>query len=157
MPARALMLWTLTALLLGAFPALNFIYWPQVLQSGVLPSNGDGIGIPMFGSILLTLVVSPFAVGVAWLCFRRYNPRTRLLAYRTDRPYRRAIATVIFGCGAAFLFFGALVDAARALPWYEYLWPAYTLLIVAWLLTLRASLIEQQTVEEMDAVGQLSD
>jgi hypothetical protein len=157
MPARAALPWTLTVSLLVGFPALNFIYWPEVLQSGALPVYGDSVGIPMFGSILLALVVSPFAVGITWLCCRRYNPRTRLLAYRVDRPYRSAIVTAIFGLGAAILFFGALVDAARAMPWYEYLWPAYTMAIVAWLLTLRASLIEQRTVEEADAEGQLSN
>lgn len=82
MPARASMLWMLTALLLLAFPVLNFIYWPQVLKSGVLPPNGDSIGIPVFGSIFLTLIVSPIVIGLAWLCFRRYNPRTRLFAVR---------------------------------------------------------------------------
>ena len=60
------------------FPVVNFIYWPAVLRSGVLPSDGDSIGIPMFGSVLATLVVSPVILGVACLCLRRYNPDTRL-------------------------------------------------------------------------------
>ena len=74
-----------------------------------------------------------------------------------DMPYRSAIATAIFGFGAAFLFFGALVEAARPMPWYEYPWPAYTIVLAAWFLTLMASLVEQQTVEEVEAEGQLSD
>jgi hypothetical protein len=62
---------------------------------------------------------------------------------------------VIFGISAALLCRDALFDAVRATPWYEYLWPAYTMMVVAWLLTLRASLIEQQTIEDVEAESQL--
>ena len=151
MPARSSTLWMLTALLLLAFPGLNFVYWPQVLLSGALPANSDSIGIPIFGSIILTLIASPLVIGVAWLCLRRYNSRTRLFAFRFDRPYRSALATSIFGLGAFLLCLSAVLELARAMPWYEHLWSAYTMLIVVWLLALRASLIEQHTVEDAEA------
>lgn len=151
MPSRASVLWMLTALLIVAYPVLNFVYWPEVLKSGVLPSDGDSIGIPMFGSLLVTLVASPIVMGMAWMCYRRYNPSTRFLVFRLDRPWRSAVATGIFGISAAILCFVALTDAARAMPWYEYLCPAYMVLTSAWLLTLRASFIEQYTVQEAEA------
>lgn len=151
MPSRALVLWLLTAVLIIAYPVLNFVYWPEVLKSGVLPPDGDSIAIPMFNSLLVALIASPIVLGTAWICYRRYNPSTRFLVFRLDRPGRSAVATAIFGISAAILCFGALADAARVMPWYEYLWPAYMILTSAWLLTLRASFIEQCTVQEAEA------
>lgn len=151
MPSRTSALWMLTAVLMVAYPVLNFVYWPEVLKSGVLPPDGDSIAIPMFGSLLVTLIASPIVVGVAWMCYRRYNPSTRFLVFRLDRPYRSAVATGVFGISATVLCCGALADAARSMPWYEYLWPAYMMLTSAWLLTLRASFIEQYTAQEAEA------
>lgn len=151
MPARPSPLWLLTGLLLAAFPILNFVYWPKVLESGTLPPDADSIGIPMFGSVLLTLAASPAVLGVAWLCLRRYNPRARLTALRWDRPYRSILATLIFGGLATLLSVEALTEATASSPWYEYLWPAYSMLWVSWLLTLRAALIEQHSAAELEA------
>ncbi|WP_126665583.1 hypothetical protein [Croceibacterium ferulae] len=151
MPSRSSTLWTLTALLILAYPALNFVYWPEARNSGILPADGDSIDIPMFGSLLVTLIASAIVLGVAWLCFRRYNPSTRLLAFRLDRPYRSFIATVVFGVSAAILCLGALVDTIIAMPWYEYLRAEYMMLAAAWLLTLRTSWIDQRTAEEAEA------
>jgi hypothetical protein len=147
LPSRPWPLWCLTAFVLLGFPALNFIYWPQILRSGVLPSDGDSIGIPMFGSILLTLVVAPFLLGVAWLCLRRYNPDTRLWSWRRDRPYRSIVATVLFGAASALLTVGVLDSLRPPLPWYDYLWPAYFSVWVPWLLGLRAAAIDQLNYE----------
>ncbi len=147
MPSRPWPLWCLTGLVLIGFPAINFIYWPQVLRSGVLPSDGDSIGIPLFGSVLATLVLSPLLIGIAWLCLRRYNPRTRFASWRRDRPYRSAVVTVLFGAGAAFMTAGVLDGLRADLPWYEYLWPAYFLVWVPWLLGLRAAAIDQLDYE----------
>jgi hypothetical protein len=130
-------------MVLTGFPALNFIYWPQVLRSGVLPPEGDSIGIPMFGSVFLTLVLSPLVIGIAWLCLRRYNPNTKLATWRRERLYRSIGATLLFGAGAVLLT-AAVFDGLRpGLRWYEYLWPAYFALWVPWLLGLRAAAIDQ--------------
>jgi len=147
MPARPWPLWLLTGLVAAGFPAINFVYWPQVLRSGVLPPHGDSIGIPMLGSILFTLVASPIVLGVAWLCLRRYNPSARVSAWRRDRPYRSILATLTFGAGAAFLSAAALSDLAKDLPWYEYLWSGYSVIAVLWLLALRAAVVEQLEFE----------
>ncbi len=147
MPSRPWPLWSLTGLVLIGFPALNFIYWAEVLRSGVLPADGDSIGIPMFGSILATLVLSPLFLGVAWLCLRRYNPDTRLWSWRPDRPFRSAGATILFGAGSALLTAAVLDSLRPPMPWYEYLWPAYFALWVAWLLGLRAAAIDQLDYE----------
>ena len=137
----------LTGLILAGFPFVNFIYWPQVLRSGVLPPDGDSIGIPMFGSVLATLVVSPLILGITWLCLRRYNPNTTLASWRPDRPIRSGVTTLLFGAAAAPIM-AAVFDGLRpALPWYEYLWPAYFALWIPWLVGMRAAIIDQLDYE----------
>jgi hypothetical protein len=141
-------LWLLTGALLVLFPVLNFIYWPQVLRSGALPTDGDSIGIPMLGSILMTFVISPLFFAVAWLCLRRYNPKTRLAIIRRDRPIRTIAATLVFGGAVVFLVITAIVDLMDTLPWYDYLWIGYALIWVPWLLGLRAAVIDQHSAEQ---------
>jgi hypothetical protein len=148
MPARTRPLWLLTVTLIGLFPLLNFIYWPEVLRSGVLSPDADSIGIPIYGSILLTLIASPFILGIAWLCLRRYNPATRLAALRWDRPFRTVTATLVFGGAAALCVFIAVVEVGDNLPWYEHLWTGYALAWVPWLLAVRAAAIDQGSVEK---------
>ena len=150
LPRRPWPIWILTGLILTGFPAVNFIYWPEVLRSGVLPSDGDSIGIPIFGSILATIVLSPLILGITWWSLRRYNPDTRLASWRQDRPYRSAVTTILCGAGAV-LVAGAVADGLRpALPWYEYLWPAYFWLWLPWLIVLRAAAVDQLDHEPND-------
>lgn len=81
------------------------------------------------------------------VCLRRYNPDTRLRAWRADRPYRSGVFTLLFGTGAAFVLVALFDSLTPNLPWYEYLWTAYLSLWVAWLLGLRAAAIEQLSYE----------
>ena len=147
MPSKAEPLWVLTALVLFGFPVTNFIYWPEVLRSGVLPPDGDSIAIPMVGSVLLMLIVSPVVLGMTWLCVRRYNPETRLFAWRHDRPLRSMLASLVFGSAAAFVAFAASAELRRDWPWYEYVPFTYLALWIPWLLGLRAAVIEQLEYE----------
>ncbi|OMJ30714.1 hypothetical protein BSZ14_17340 [Sphingomonas sp. Sph1(2015)] len=144
MPTSARPLWILTGLLLAFYPVLNFVYWPQVLRSGVLPPNGDSIGIPMYGSILVTIVASPIVLGIAWLCLRRYDPATRLAKIRWDRPIRTVAASLVFGGAAVLCVFASVAELGHAMPWYEYLWAGYALAWVPWLLGIRAAVIDQE-------------
>ncbi|GAA4028885.1 hypothetical protein GCM10022281_04970 [Sphingomonas rosea] len=147
MPTRPSPLWWLTGFLVTGFPVLNFIYWPQVLKSGVLPPDGDSIGIPMFGSILTALIASPMVFGVTWLCLRRYNPAGQLWSWRKDRPVRSVVATVLFGAASLAFTAGILESLWRPSPWYEYLWPIYIAGWLPWFVGLRAALIEQLDYE----------
>jgi hypothetical protein len=143
LPSRPSPFWWLTAFNLLAFPVLNFIYWPQVLRSGALPPDGDSIAIPMFGSVIATLIVSPVILGLAWLCLRRYSPYARLWTWRQDRPIRSIGATILFGGASILVTAGALDSLRLPWPWYEYLWTAYFLTWLPWLLGLRAAAIDQ--------------
>lgn len=123
---------------------MNFIYWPQILRSGVLSPDADSIAIPMFGSVLATLIMSPVILALAWLCLRRYNPGTKLWAWRKDCPFRSVGATIFLG-GAALVIIAGVFESLMPplLPWYEYLWTAYLLGWLLWLLGLRAAAIDQ--------------
>ncbi len=132
-------------MLLAFYPVLNFVYWPQVLRSGVLPPDGDSIGIPMYDSILVTIVASPVVLGIAWLCLRHYNPATRLATIRWERPIRTVAASLVFGGAAVLAVIGIVAELGRAMPWYEYLWAGYALAWMAWLLGVRAAVIDQET------------
>lgn len=143
MPSRAWPLWLLTGLLLIGFPVFNFVYWPRVLRSGVLPPEGDSIAIAMFGSFVVALIAAPIVTGAAWLCLRRYNPAGRFAAWRTDRPIRSAAVTTVFGGLAAACGIMLVVNTDARSPWYEYLWTGYGGLWMLWLLGLRAAAVEQ--------------
>lgn len=141
MPRTSTPLWLLTAALLLGFPAINFLYWPQVLESGVLRPEADSIGIPIFGSILVAIVAAPFVVGATWFCLRRYNPETRLLVWRHDRPWRTLAASLALGVPPVLIAGVCVADLGLALPWYEHLWTAYSIGLSYWLLTLRAAVV----------------
>lgn len=150
MPSSSKPLWVLSGVVLVALPVLNFLYWPQVLRAGMLPPDGDSIAIPMFGSVLLAVVISPVVLGGAWLCLRHYNDKRHFTAFRRDRLVRSILATIVMGGVAGML----LVDALRAVvvgqPWYEHLWSGYASMVAAWLLMLRASVIEQRSTSELN-------
>ena len=143
MPSRPWPLWMLTGALILGLPVLSFIYWPLVLQSGVLPPHADSIAIPMFNDVLVAIVLSPIVLGVACLCLREYNPETRLLAWRRDRPVRSTVFTVILGGPAAGLAALLIIDVRPDWPWYEHLWAGYGLLWISWFMALRAAAIER--------------
>lgn len=148
MPARAWPLWVLSGSLVCGLPLLSFIYWPLVLRTGVLPPEADSIAIPIFNDLLTALVGAPIVLGVAWLCLRRYNPETRLAAWRRDRPVRSLLATLVLGGAAAALTVLLFTDTQLDWPWYEHLWSGYGLLWVWWFLAMRAGSIEQLSTEE---------
>jgi len=143
MPSRSWPLWILSVVLLLALPALSFIYWPLVLQSGVLPTEADSIGIPMFYDLFSAFILAPIVLGTAWLCLRRYNPDVRLAAWRWDRPTRTLLASMVLGGAAASLAVLLLMDAGSDWPWYEHLWTGYAVLWICWFLAMRAAVIEQ--------------
>ncbi|WP_157105667.1 hypothetical protein [Sphingomonas sp. TDK1] len=151
MPSSSTSLWILSGVVLVAFPVLNFVYWPEVLRAGVLPPDGDSIAIPMFGSILLAAMASPVVLGIAWLCLRQYNDKTRIIAFRPDRLVRSIFSTMVMGGFAGVLLFDALRAVVVGKPWYELLWSGYASMVAVWLLMLRAAVIEQRSRSELNS------
>ena len=143
MPSRPKPLWVLTVLLLIGAPAANIIYWDRVLASGVLPMDADSVGIPMGLGIIFTILVTPFVLGVTWLCLRRYNPQARFFAWRKDRPFRSLMASLIFGGAAALLVLNIIASPWFGYPWYEFIFDALSIPAIVWSLAMRAAVIEQ--------------
>lgn len=144
LPASPVPLWFLTFLMLVGYPALNLLYWTLVLASGVLPTDGDSIGIPIVEGVIVAVILTPIVIGATWVCVRRYNPKTKLLAVRRDRLLRTLVATLMFG-GIAILLLAVLAYGwTQAAPWYEYLWDIYVLIGIYWLLAMRAAVVEQK-------------
>jgi hypothetical protein len=153
MHVRAWVLWALSGALLLGFPLANLIILDQLARSAALPSNSDTVMIPMIGGFVLALLATPVVLGVAWICLRRFNPETRLLAWRRDRPARSLIATLAFGVPTVFVAvqvaLGLAINLHDALPWHAWLDPACFALCLTWLLGLRAAVIEQHEAEEL--------
>ena len=143
MPTRIFPLWILTGVVILGRPVVSFIYWPLLLRSGVLPVNADSVAIPMINDVVVTIAISPILLGLAIFCLRRYNPETRLAAWRPDRPVRSAVATVTLGGPATVLAALILIDVRADWPWYEYLWTGYGLLWILWFMALRAAAIDR--------------
>lgn len=67
---------------------------------------------------------------------------------RIGRGYcleRRDDEPAVFGGAAVLCVFGLVAELDQAMPWYEYLWAAYALAWVPWLLGIRAAVIDQET------------
>jgi uncharacterized membrane protein len=132
--------------LIVGLPLFTAVYWPQLAQAGVLPSE---IGPPMIAiveSIYAAAILAPFVLTITYLCLRRYNPETRLLSWRRERPIRSIFLTVVFVAAAAELAMLIGLHFSADAPWYEYLWTIYGAAWIAWLLALRAAGVEQHSL-----------
>jgi hypothetical protein len=123
------------------FPAVTISYWWLVLKSGM--TSGGGVLELSQGHLGVSLAVTPIVVAVAWASLRRYNPDTSAFAWRTDRRSRSVIATVLFGGAAIVMLTLVLIDIGRNWPSSEYLWLAYAMLWVIWLLSMRAAIVDR--------------
>ena len=95
---------------------------------------------PMFSGVVMSFLASPLVLATAWFCLRRYDPRTRLLAWRGDRPVRSVAATLVFGGAALVLTAGLLHDLILGVePLHEYILVALPAPWIAWLLAMRAA------------------
>lgn len=141
------LVWVYATVVVAGYPVVNFLYWPAVLNAGVLPTKGDSIAIPMFGSIFFAIICSPIVLGLTWFCMRRYSVETTIFAWRSDRPIRSWLSTALFGGLVALLVVHEVVSLSLDYPWYERIWTPYVLVVIAWLLALRAAVIEQRRLD----------
>ncbi len=139
MPSRPWPWWLLTGLLLTSFPLVSLAYWIAVLEADLLPPVRDSISIPIFASVIATLLATPVILGIAWLCLQRYPDSSLFLAWRRDRPWRSVLVTLACLLAAGSLCW-EIVAALRASSfWHDYLWPAYLGLWLPWLAGMRAA------------------
>lgn len=149
MPRKLWPIWLWTILLLIGFPIINFVYWWEVLISGILPPDGDSVAIPMFEGLLATIVLSPSLLLITWLALRKYDPDTCILVWRRDRPLRTLIASGLCAAGCYLLLADAVILLMHIAPWYEYMIACYFFLWLPWLFWLRAAFINQKQKNKM--------
>ncbi len=130
-------LWPFTALAVLGLPATSLVYFPALLRTGTLPTDGDSIAIPVFGTVLIGVIFLPVALGAVWLSLRHRPASVHLLAWRSDRPLLSAALSVAAGAPALLLLAG-FASVARD-PWPEPLWAPWLALFAAWFLLLRAA------------------
>ena len=146
MPSKPWPIWFLSCFLIVGLPLFSAIYWPQLAQAGVLPPEAGPPITAIIESIYAAAILAPFVLALTYLCVRRYNPATRLLSWRRERPIRSIFLTVVFVALAAELAMLLGLHFSADEPWYEYLWTIYGAAWIAWLLALRAAGVEQHSL-----------
>lgn len=148
MPSRPYPLWLLTLALVVGVPVLNVYYWMQVGKAGIYPPENDAVvGMSMtVGTILWIAMFAPAIIGITESCLKRYNPASKILTWRRDRLMRSLLATLAFGGAAVGLGLILASDLHRlsgSAPWYEFIPVCVQPPAIAWLLAMRAALIDQ--------------
>jgi hypothetical protein len=146
LPRHRWPIWLLGAGVVVGLPATAFIYFPALLATGSLPSDGDSIGIPMFGSILLSSLMLPFAGGLTYICTRKYVAGAPLMGWRRDRPIVCSIVSAFFLLPAILVVLLPIVmTVSSPTPLIEPIWLPYALCCGAWCLVLRGSALARST------------
>ena len=133
--------WCASAVAVTGLPITSFIYFPELLRSGTLPSDSDTIAIPMFGSIIFAVILSPAIAGVTFLALKRDRHASSFLAWRRAQPLFSLMIT--FSYGALALYFGvsALESLTSQHSALDFIWAPYTAYLAVWLLLLRAAAV----------------
>ncbi len=137
-------LWAFSILAILEFPISATYYFEAVGRSGTLPADGDTIIIPIAGSYFIALLVAPLVLITTYFGTRRYNVELKMLTWRSDRPVRTWIASVVFGviCLLAIASCADSLRLALAAP-YELYWIPGNLIWFTWAFWLRAAYVEQ--------------
>ena len=154
MPKNLAGIWAQTIALIIGYPLVSLIYYPLQVETWTPEQRlqGDTVGIPMFGSLIATVVLSPLIIGSVHLCVRRYSSENRLLAWRPDRPVRSWIATIILGGFSLTIAFVSLLLASEAKYWFDGLWVGYFALWSFMLLQLRSAYVTQISLKEWNEI-----
>ncbi len=140
LPQHRWPIWLLMAGVVLGLPLTAFVYFPALLQTGILPPDGDSIAIPMAGSIFLAILMLPIAVVLTYLCTRRYLPGASLTAWRIDRPLLSIAVTLFFiGPAALVLFLPVVMTLTSPTSFIEPIWAPYALCCAAWCIALRSA------------------
>ncbi len=128
------------------------IYYPALLRSGTLPSDGDSIAIPIFQDFITAAILAPIALTITWLCLRYYVGGAKLTIWQHDKPIRSALMTALFGVPA--LLWASMIIYSyiiKAWPLREYLWLLVFIPQILWLLVMRAAAVSQNKIEWLKA------
>jgi hypothetical protein len=143
MPKTPTPLWLSTWALVITQPIVIYIFYWNLGISGRLHADGDSIGIPIIGNLVVWMLVAPFLLFFTWLMLRRYNPNNHLFAWDRCRPIRSSTASIsLGGCAIAFIVLST-IDLGTACAWYEHMLAIYQFFWTGWLLAMRAVVVGQ--------------
>ena len=143
MPKTPTPLWLSTWALVITQPIVIHIFFWNLGISGRLPADGDSIGIPIIGNLVVWMIVAPFLLFFTWLMLGRYNPNNRFFAWDRCRPIRSSTASITLGgCAIAFMAL-SMIDLGTAYAWYEHMLAIYLFFWAVWFLAMRAVVIGQ--------------
>lgn len=140
LPQHRWAVWLLAAGVVAGFPLTAFVYFPALLATNTLPSDGDSIGIPMFESIVFAGHMLPFASVLTYLCTRKYVPSAPLTAWRRDKPIVSIAVSAFFLVPAvAVLLLALAMIPTSQTPAIEAIWLPYAICCAIWCIALRSS------------------
>ena len=145
MPARPWPIWLVAWLVLLSFPLVNLVYWPEATRSGnVVPEAAQG-SLLLVGSLFFApFVMMPVMFFATNFAVEDYDPGGGLLVWRTDRPVRTIVVTLLCGVPALWIALALIDGFPLGQPWFEWLWVPFDLLCIAWLLLVRAAAINRR-------------
>ncbi len=124
-----------------AWCTLNFVYWPAVLEAGLLPTHADSILIPIANDIIAAPFVMMLLLVWSWPAWRVAKGRVNLLVWDRQRPVTSWLATLAYGGVAA-------ICAVDAVHLFLFLHPVELLNLIVtipfalWNLFLRAAAVQ---------------
>ena len=155
MPKHPWPIWLLTIILLIGYPVTALVYYPLELETWSPEERlkGDSLSIPLGLSFLVAFFATPLFMGLTWFCLRRYRGGGSLFVWRSDRLIRTVLVTLILGSPAAIILIATVISIPQSRYWFDLLWPAYSVLLSAYLLCLRAALVDQYSKDEWEVPG----
>jgi hypothetical protein len=142
-PQQRWPVWLVSACVPLASITTSFLYYPLLLQSGLLDPNADSIGIPLAQDFFVATVSVPFIVVLTWACLRNYHGEVELLSWKPTKTIRFWAFTVIAGVFVAALFYNTITDLISIFWWPNIIWIPHSLLLAYWVLILRAAVLSK--------------
>ena len=154
MPKYPWPIWLLTIILLIGYPVTALIYFPLEVETWSAEErlSGDSLAIPLGASFFVALLAAPLLMGLTWFCLRRYRGGGSIFVWRSDRLILSVLATLILGGPAAILLIATAISVPQTRYWFDLLWSVYAVLLIVYLLYLRAALVDQYSKDEWEAV-----
>ena len=142
-PRRRSPIWLLSACVPLGFVATSFLYYPLLLQSGLLDPNADSIGIPLAESVLLATLSAPFIAVLTWACLLNYHGDAELLIWNHTGALRFWASTDITAMFIAALIYDTVTDLISIFWRQNLIWIPHSLLLAYWVLMLRAAVLSK--------------
>jgi hypothetical protein len=142
-PQQRWPIWLLSACVPLGFVATSFLYYPLILQSGLLDPNADSIGIPLVQDMYLATGSAPFIAVLTWACLRSYHGEADLLSWKHSVTIRFWVSTVTAGVFIAALIYDSIAGLISTFWWCNMVWITHYLILKYWILVLRAAALSK--------------